>query len=183
MSWYGTVMMEDFERRRQIERREMTHWRGLSEGYYAVPDPLNEGEMSYWRRKDKGKHKRPAFDPWPLKAKYGPRLLTSDPRLKGLKGEKRRAFVRGWYESVKGSYMAQVVEAIAADPVKAGKHFAELQLRCCMCGRRLTTKESKVIGIGPECRQGLPKDFVDNYFPPLVGEAHYKHLHADTDEE
>jgi hypothetical protein len=42
----------------------MAHWRDLPEGYYAVPDPRNAGEMSYWRRKDKGKSKRPSFDPW-----------------------------------------------------------------------------------------------------------------------
>jgi hypothetical protein len=72
--------------------------------------------------------------------------------------------------------MASVVEAIAADPVTAGKRFAELQMRCCMCGKGLTTDESKVIGIGPECRKGLPKEFVDNYYPPKVGKVHYEHL-------
>jgi Family of unknown function (DUF6011) len=137
---------------------------------------LEEGETSYWRRKNKGKSKRPTFEPWPLKAKYGPRLLKSDPRLKGLKGEERRAFVRSWYEGVKGAYMESVVEAIAADPVTAGKRFAELQMRCCMCGKVLTTDGSKVVGIGPECRMGLSKEVVDNYFPPYVGKAHYEHL-------
>src|SRR5215213_9571612 len=158
------------------ERSSERSWEHLPEGYYAVADPENEGEMSYWRRKDKGKHKTPSFDPWPLKARYGPRLLTSDPRLKGLKGEQRNQFVRSWYEGVKYPYMARVVEAIASDPVTAGKRFAELQMRCCICGKGLTTNESKVVGIGPECRKGLPKEFVDNYFPPEVGKVHYEDL-------
>jgi hypothetical protein len=76
-------------------------WRELPEGYYAVPNPseANEGEMSYWRRKDKGKNKRPSFEPWPLKARYGPRLLTIDPRLKGLRGKRETSsFGRGMRE-------------------------------------------------------------------------------------
>jgi Family of unknown function (DUF6011) len=53
---------------------------------------------------------------------------------------------------------------------------SKLQMRCCMCGKGLTTDESKVIGIGPECRKGLPKEFVDNYLPPKVGKVHYEDL-------
>lgn len=154
----------------------MAGWKDLPEGFYAVPDPCNQGEMSYWRRKDKGKHKWPSFEPWPLKAHYGPRLLKSDPRLKDLKGEERRQFVWSWYEGVKGAYIESVVSAIAGDPAAAGKRFAELQMRCCMCGKRLTTDESKVVGIGPECRRGFSKEFIDSYFPPQVGKAHYEHL-------
>jgi hypothetical protein len=29
----------------------MAGWKDLPEGYCAVPDPYNEGEVSYWRRK------------------------------------------------------------------------------------------------------------------------------------
>jgi len=137
----------------------MADWKLLPEGYFVIPDPENGDEMSYWRRKDKGKHKRFSFEPSPLKAKYGPRLLTCDPRMKGLKGEARNDYVRGWYKGVKWPYMDRVVETIADDPVLAGKRFAELQLRCCVCGKGLTTDESKVIGIGPECRKGMSMEF------------------------
>ena len=51
-------------------------WRGIPEGFYAVPDP-REGveEMTYWRRKDAGKQKNPEFKPWQprgAKVRYGP---------------------------------------------------------------------------------------------------------------
>ena len=151
----------------------MADWKDLPEGYYAVPDPYNEGEMSYWRRKDKGKNKRPSFEPWPLKAKaYGPRLLKSDPRLIGMSRDEMMEFARKWYETEKKSYMDAVIEIIAADPIEAGKQFADWQLRCCMCGKGLTTDDSKVYGIGPECRKGMSKEFLDNYFPPQVGKLH-----------
>ena len=149
----------------------------IPEGCYAIHDPLNEGEISYWRRKDLGKNEVPDVNPWPLQTRtYGPRLYKSDPRLRGLSREEKKAFIRSWYLENVGGYLKAVVTTIAADPVAAGKRFAEWQLRCCLCSKKLTTKESKVIGIGPDCREGLPKEFVDNFFPDQVGSVHAKYL-------
>jgi hypothetical protein len=51
-----------------------------------------------------------------------------------------------------------------------------------VCGKTLTTNESKVVGIGPECRKGLSKEFLDNFFAPKVGKVHYEHLFVEGGE-
>jgi hypothetical protein len=153
-------------------------WEELPEGYYAVPDPRDGvDEITYWRRKDKGRNKRPSFEAWPLKTHYGPRLTRKDlPEGMTPRTDEGEAFIRDWYENTGFPYRAAILEAIADDPVAAGKRFAEWALRCCMCGKVLTRDDSKVYGIGPECRKGMPKALLDNYFPPQVGKAHARHL-------
>lgn len=152
-------------------------WQDLPEGHYAIRDPHDPGTITYWRRKDiKGRHgARPAFTPWPLKARNGPRLLARDVPV-GLRGQVRAEWVRAWYARVRHPYDAAVVEAIAADIAAAGKRFADLTSRCCRCGRALTDDHSKVYGIGPECRAGLTADQLAAYFTPRLGRAHAEYL-------
>jgi hypothetical protein len=154
-------------------------WEALPEGFYAVPDPRADvDEMTYWRRKDKGKPARPHFEPWPLQARYDPVLYKKDgPDADELRRLTlaRRDYVRAWYEVHAEPYRAAIVEAILEDPVAAGRRFADLKTRCCNCGRKLTDEKSKVYGIGPECRKGMSAEILANYYRPAVGRAHAEH--------
>lgn len=118
-------------------------WRALSEGYYAIVDPRDADRMTYWRRKT-GRGNRPELVSWPLNVD----------------------------QTVRVGYTMQITAAISADPVAAGKRFAELTTRCCMCSRRLRDEKSKVSGIGPECRKSVPGWLVERYLVPAVERAH-----------
>lgn len=118
-------------------------WRNLPDGYFAVLHPRDPDRMTYWWRRS-GRNGRPEFLAWPLK--------TDVTALAGC--------------------TCQIVAAIAADPVAAGKRFAEFTTRCCMCGRRLRDAKSKASGIGPECRKTVPDRVVAQYLVPAVGRAH-----------
>src|SRR5215208_1012851 len=77
-------------------------WEALPEGYYAVEDPrAGVEDMTYWRRKDKGKNKRPAFDPWPLKARYAPVLYTNKPY------SQRAQLIAAWPEQPFEAFIAE----------------------------------------------------------------------------
>lgn len=136
----------------------------LPEGYYAVIDPVDSGLVTYWRVRGDD------VTAWPSKARYGPRLVRSDVP-EGLSGPDRQAWVWGWAETVYHPYHAEVRARIASDPTGAGARFASLMTRCCNCGRPLTDAESKVYGIGPECRRGLPAEWLDA-MAHAVGRAH-----------
>jgi hypothetical protein len=147
-------------------------WEALPEGYYAVPDPRSE-DMTYWWRRVKGKKRpRQAFDPWPLKAEYAPVLYHKDvPDGKVLEGLtlSRNDYVHAWHKTLSWPYREAIVEAILEDPIAAQHQFADLNTRCCNCGRKLTNDLSKVYGIGPECRKDLSSEVLANYFRPEVG--------------
>lgn len=155
-----------------------TDWQSLPEGHYAIVDPHNPQIVTYWRRKDITTRKRgarPQFEPWPLKARNGPILWIKDiPR--DLKGQARREWCDTWHANNSRPYKAAVIETIAADPIAAGKRFADLTSRCCACARRLTDDHSKVYGIGPECRSGISAEDLAEYFAPRLGHAHAEHL-------
>jgi 16S rRNA G966 N2-methylase RsmD len=57
--------------------------------------------MTYWQRKDKGKNKRPAFDPWPLKARYAPVLYTNKPY------SQRAQLIAAWPEQPFEAFIAE----------------------------------------------------------------------------
>ncbi|KPI33354.1 hypothetical protein OV450_1442 [Actinobacteria bacterium OV450] len=144
---------------------------GVPAGYYAIPDPADPDTMIYWRRiRD---DKRNALKAWPAKAWYGPPMprrseVPEDPA-------QRDAFVTAWSTS-RRAYIAQVAAAIAADPITAGRRFAELRVACCRCSRKLRDALSRSVGIGPECRAGIPAATLARYMTPLVGRAHAEHL-------
>lgn len=155
----------------------MADWQDLPEGHYAIVDPHDPGTVTYWRRKNVKTRSgvRPQFDAWPLKAKNGPILWKRDVP-KNLTGQARIEWVTRWFTDVRALYMTAVVTAIAADPVAAGKRFADLTCRCCACGRALFDDHSKVYGIGPECRSEIPAEVLARYFTPALGRAHAEHL-------
>lgn len=133
--------------------------------YYAVPDPTT-GAMTYWRRDRRGR-----LAAWPTRpqAHYGPQLwsrLTREPgphdhRVPaGVAGAARAAWVRDWYATVGRPWHDAIRAAIDADPEAALARFATLGSRCACCGRELTDADSKVLGVGPECRRGVPEHLV-----------------------
>ena len=132
--------------------------------YYAVPDPDDPNQMTYWRDSTRGE----GFMAWPPKVRYGPVLyrrdVPKDRQEQRLVVEQHWAREREWHQ--------QVREAIEADPITAAKRFAEFTSRCCLCGRTLTDEASKVYGIGPECRRGLPHEVLANHFAPQISSLH-----------
>ncbi|MFF4292176.1 DUF6011 domain-containing protein [Streptomyces vinaceus] len=149
---------------------------GVAEGYYAIPDPTDPQTITYWRRILTSK--RNALKAWPAKAWYGPPI----PRRSEVPEDRaeRDAFVAAWSES-RRAYIAQVVAAIAADPYAAGRRFSDFSTRCCSCARKLRDELSKSVGIGPECRAGIPAEVLARYGTPAVGRAHAAHL-AEQDQ-
>ena len=149
-------------------------WLSLPEGYYAVLDPDDPGQMTYWRRKErKGRRSgsgSSSFQPWPLRARYGPAWTPPADRR-----ERKQALEQHW--ATRHDYLGRVVEAIQADPVAAGQRFARFASGCCCCGKALTDEFSKVVGIGPKCRKGFPAEQLALYMTPQVGR-----MHASLDE-
>lgn len=137
--------------------------------YYAVPDPDDHGRMVYLRRNARG-----TLDPWPAKAKYGPRLLTKNvPDL--LKGTERTDWIRQWFSENSWPWWDSVHRAVTDDPVTAQARFAAFCSRCCFCGKLLTDEASKTYGIGPECRRGAPDEFLAHRVD-AIGRVHAERL-------
>lgn len=147
----------------------------LPEGLYAIPDPHTPDTITYWRRQDvrtRRQNLSPRFGAWPPKARPGPVLYKSDVPA-GLHGQDLGDWMRTWYAETREPYDTAVVAAIAADPITAGRRFAELTVRCCQCARPLTDALSKTYGIGPDCRHGMDTEILALYLTPLVGRAHH----------
>lgn len=119
-------------------------------GYYAVPDPDDPSQMTYWRSARGGD-----LVPHPDKARYGPTLWKSPGPghihvvPAELHGQARRNWVHHWYATVRAEWLQHVKAAIDADPDGCAARFAAFTTRCCCCGRRLTDPTSKTYGIGP----------------------------------
>ena len=129
--------------------------------YYAVPDP-NTGDMTYWFRNRRG-----AIVSWPQRppARYGPRRYHRDGAhvgpydsftpLFGSKAEKWDAYAH-WKATVREPWEAAIMAAIEGDPELAQSRFAGWRSRCCVCSLPLDDEDSKIWGIGPVCRKGMP---------------------------
>lgn len=142
----------------------------LPDGYYAVLDPNHPETMTYWRIRGS------SLSAWPAKAWYGPpRPLKRDAPTDH---DERITWIRTWNEHYR-AWQTQIRTLLEADPGTALRRFAEFSLRCCHCGRALTDDASKVVGIGPQCRRGLPAEFLALVFTPEVAAAHAAHL-ADS---
>lgn len=160
----------------------MTDWQDIPEGLYAIPDPHDPAAVSYWRRKDTKTRRggiESSFAAWPPKARYGPVLLKRDVP-KDLHGKDLGDYLNRWMVEVRQPFYDAVIAAVLADPVAAGKRFAELTSRCCSCGRTLTDDLSKCYGIGPECRSGIPAEVLARYYAPALGRAHAEALQGQT---
>lgn len=139
----------------------MSDWLELPEGIFAIHDPDDPASMKYWRRKDtkRGMHVYHSFRRWPA-GTIGSLLTARDGK---------DPYVRI------GGYLARVIEAIAEDPVAAGRRFAQFCDCCCRCGKVLTDPVSKSYGIGPDCRRDISPELLARYLTPQV-----ERLHAQT---
>lgn len=145
----------------------------IPDGYYAVLDPHSVGTMTYWRRVRT--EKADTLRPWPAKAWHGPAVprRADVPELR----KDRDRFVAAWQQT-RRTYLGQVVASIAERPEVAARCFAALSIRCWSCGRPLHDKDSKVFGIGPDCRSGMDPATLARYCTPAVGRAHAAFLAA-----
>ena len=149
----------------------------LPDGYYAVPDPDDTTAMTYWRAKGGGLH------PHPAKTWYGPaRPLRQDaPSPKG--GPEFQEWMRDYFDRWT-AWARRVRDSLAIDPAATARRFADLTTRCCVCGRALTDAESKVLGIGPDCRSRLdPHGVAAIVLTPEVAKAHAAALLTTTSEK
>lgn len=147
--------------------------------YYAVPDPGDPGQMTYWRLNPPGKPHpfMGHFEPWPSKAKYGPRLLRKDvPKGWDRMGRLARDdFISDWRDNVRGPWEDKILVALVTDPAGCQARFAAFTSRCCICGRELTDPASKTYGIGPDCRNAMPAHLLAD-MAEQMGRIHAKHL-------
>lgn len=141
--------------------------------YYAVPDPNDPGQMTYWRRDHRGR-----LTPWPSKARYGPTLNRSDVP-DGLTPTDRHQWITDWFRTHRRPWDDAVRAALDADPAQAQAAFAAFAVRCCVCGRRLTDAKSKTVGVGPDCRDGFGEDVLAD-LAVRVGRAHAAALDAEV---
>lgn len=138
--------------------------------YFAVPDP-DTGDMTYWYRDRRG-----SINPWPPKVgRYGPRM----PSVAGLSREDRDAVVRDFVLSTAKPWRERVMACLEANPDEAAARFAVFQSRCCLCSKALTDAKSKVFGIGPDCREGLPASLL-GCMAREMGRIHAQATSADT---
>lgn len=142
----------------------------LPDGYYAIPDPMTPGTMTYWRIAGN------RAVPWPPRVKYGPRFLRADAPPKDDK-DAYAAHFRRCREQL-GVWMWAVRVALTVEADTARARFAALTTRCCICGRTLTDHATKVAGIGPECRAGVPDDVLDA-IAASVADAHAEAVSDD----
>lgn len=127
--------------------------------YFAWRDP-DTGVLTFWQR-----HRESGLlFPWPKGAWYGPRL-HDEPGLGreyvvpfGLSHTDRSAWRSRWASDVKWAWQDRAIAAVEADPVAASALFAKAKVRCNVCGRRLTDLLSREVGMGPECRDGMPEE-------------------------
>ena len=135
--------------------------------YFAALDALDPAVMTYWYRV---KRVRAAGQLawWPPKSSY--RRATRDDVLKGLTTDEHRAAVTAYYKPIMEA-RAQIEAVIDADPDVAAARFAGFHTACCHCGKGLTDEQSKVYGVGPECRRGMSPAELD-FYVAATGRAH-----------
>jgi len=138
--------------------------------YFAVPDPTNPDQITYWRNGPRG------LKPWPPRAHYGPELLRRD-LPEGLHGQACSDWIQTWVRNQLAPWHAAIRAAIDTDPHGCALRFATLTTRCCCCGRTLTARDSRCYAIGPDCRRGLPPAVLEALVD-AVGRAHANHLTA-----
>lgn len=145
-----------------IERREAAK---VPDGYYAIDGPNELDAVTYWRKKGQ------ELKPWPPKARYGPITEATRDNLPSGRAERDAALRELHTDQI--LYVAHVAGIIRADLDEARQRFAQLCTRCWCCGRKLTDKQSKVYGIGPECRSEMP-DEVLAASARAIGRAHHE---------
>ncbi|RPK76378.1 hypothetical protein EES45_23080 [Streptomyces sp. ADI97-07] len=141
----------------------------LRNGYYATLDPADPATMTYWRVRNS------AATPWPAKAWYGPaRPLRRDAPADA---DARIAWLRLWQTGYR-EWLHTVLDTLDQDPAAARRRFADLSTRCCLCGRALHDDRSKVLGVGPDCREGVSEEMLAQLVTPAIAAAHAAQLAA-----
>lgn len=139
----------------------------LPNGYYAAIDPADPTTVTYWRSRSG------IVSVWPKRAWYGPaRPLKRDAPADA---DERIVWLREWQAGYL-SWLQDVHAVIDQDPAAARHRFAELSTRCCLCGRPLTDSRSKVLGVGPDCREGLSEEMLAQLVTPTIAAAHADRL-------
>lgn len=116
-------------RKREAARQRYAAWRTIpvfgsrNRGYYAVP---RGGVLEFFRVE------RPTEGRWAGKTFVKRQASDSFDKME-------------WGES------GEVLDAIAADPERAGRVYGQEIGRCFRCHRTLTTEESRARGLGPDC--------------------------------
>jgi hypothetical protein len=123
----------------------------LADGYYAVEDPDGPNEpggdaMTLWRVQYGD------IEAYPRRTPYGP--IPPDRKDRPADPEERYEWMVQWTE-LRWSWKARVADALRADPSAAQLRFSERTGRCCICARVLTGA-SRMLGVGPSCRDALP---------------------------
>jgi hypothetical protein len=141
--------------------------------YFATPDPMDASRITYWYRSKRGSDTG-KLRPWPPKS-HPYRLQWSDmPDERHAMTPANTEFARAFWAKARAASDA-AKQAIENDLIGTSDLFARLKIACCCCGRGLTDERSVVLGIGPECRQGMPPDLADRLVD-AVGRAHAKTL-------
>ncbi len=138
--------------------------------YFAVPDPDDPGQITYWRRLTGGQ-----LTPWPPYARYGPTLRAEDIPA-DLDRDQRHQFLLNWVPDTVGAWHTRIATAINADPHTYAAQFEAMSSECFLCARELTDAAA-VYGLCPGCRTGLP-GHVLGAFATVVGRLHAEVLAA-----
>jgi len=154
------------KRRAQVEARDVAEARPMiSARFFAVPDPLRPGAMSYWSRTKNGE-----TVPWPKRHNRWDHAVIPASEVPS------EGFADWWaQERFREEYAARhadrvraaldtVNAAIDADPFGAATSFALHFTVCFCCGKTLTDAQSKAYGVGPECI----RNFTDNERARLI---------------
>ncbi|MFE4691232.1 DUF6011 domain-containing protein [Streptomyces sp. NPDC056749] len=139
----------------------------LPNGYYAAIDPADPSTVTYWRSH------AGIVSVWPKHAWYGPARPLK--RNAPADADERIAWLRKWQAGYT-AWLRTVHAVIDQNPAAARRKFAELSTRCCVCGRPLHDDRSKVLGVGPDCREGLSEDMLAQLVTPAIAAAHAARL-------
>lgn len=119
--------------RKEAARQRYAAWRTIpvfgsrNRGYYAVP---RAGVLEFFRVE------RPTEGKWAGKTFVKRQASDSFDKM-------------AWVES------GEVLDAIAADPERAGRVYGQEIGRCFRCHRTLTDEESRARGVGPDCAEKM----------------------------
>ncbi|WP_239404665.1 hypothetical protein [Frankia sp. Cj3] len=114
--------------------------------YFAVPDPLDPGQMSYWYRPVSGR-KAGQVVPWPSRSSWSALRRIPAAFDETVAPGPYRAYVRSHHVAV-GVALGQVDVLVERGPVGAAARFAALTGRCCRCGRKIRRADERGVSCG-----------------------------------